>query len=102
MLAAALAATVCASSTQAQTGPTAAVQDGLTLDQALELAEANAPGVGAADAGVRAAEAQRRVASSLPVGVWPMPGISTRITRQDLSAGHSVSAASCASRADCL
>ena len=74
MLAAALAATVCASSTQAQTGPTAAVQDGLTLDQALELAEANAPGVGAADAGVRAAEAQRRVA-----GLRPNPSVNVEV-----------------------
>lgn len=62
IIAAALAATACASSAQAQTSPPAAAEDGLTLEQALDLAGANAPGIGAADAGVRAAEAQRRVA----------------------------------------
>lgn len=66
IIAAALAASVCASSTQAQTSPLATAEDGLTLEQALDLAGANAPGIGAADAGVRAAEAQRRVAGQRP------------------------------------
>lgn len=66
IIAAALAATACASSAQAQTSPPAAAEDGLTLEQALDLAGANAPGIGAADAGVRAAEAQRRVAGQRP------------------------------------
>ncbi len=74
ILAAALAATVCASSAHAQTNPPAGAQDGLTLDQALELAGANAPGVGAADAGVRAAEAQRRVA-----GLRPNPSVNVEV-----------------------
>ncbi|RYY38008.1 MAG: TolC family protein, partial [Sphingomonadales bacterium] len=66
IIAATLAATVCASSAQAQTSPPAIAQDGLTLDQALELAGANGPGIGASAAGVRAAEAQRRVAAQRP------------------------------------
>ena len=63
IIAATLAATVCASSAQAQTSPPATAGNGLTLDQALELAAANGPGIGASAAGVRAAEAQRRVAA---------------------------------------
>lgn len=66
IIAAALAASVCASSAQTQTSPPATAEDGLTLEQALDLAGANAPGIGAADAGVRAAEAQRRVAGQRP------------------------------------
>ena len=66
IIATALAATVCASLAQAQTSPPATAGDGLTLDQALELAGANGPGIGAAAAGVRAAEAQRRVAAQRP------------------------------------
>ncbi|MBB3911850.1 TolC family protein [Sphingomonas desiccabilis] len=66
IIAASLAASVCASSAQAQTSPPATAQDGLTLEQALDLAGANAPGIRAADAGVRAAEAQRRVAGQRP------------------------------------
>ena len=66
IIAATLAASVCASSAQAQTSPPATAQDGLTLEQALDLAGTNAPGIGAADAGVRAAEAQRRVAGQRP------------------------------------
>ena len=61
IIAAALAASVCAQSAQAQTSPPATAQDGLTLEQALDLAGANVPGLGAADAGLRAAEAQRRL-----------------------------------------
>lgn len=86
IIAAALAASVCASSAQAQTSPPSTAQDGLTLEQALDLAGANAPGLGAADAGVRAAEAQRRVAGQRPnpsvnvevenvVGTGPYSGI---------------------------
>lgn len=86
IIAATLAASVCASSAQAQTSPPATAQDGLTLEQALELAGANAPGIGAADAGVRTAEAQRRVAGQRPnpsvnvevenvVGTGPYSGI---------------------------
>lgn len=66
ILAATLAASVCAPGAQAQTSPPANSQERLTLEQALTLAGANAPGIGAADAGVRAADAQRRVAGRRP------------------------------------
>ena len=74
IIAATLAASVCATPAQAQTSPPATAQDGLTLEQALELAGANAPGIGAADAGVRAAEAQRRVA-----GLRPNPSVNVEV-----------------------
>lgn len=74
IIAATLAATVCASSAQAQTSPPPTAQDGLTLEQALDLAGANAPGMGAAGAGVRAAEAQRRVA-----GLRPNPSVNVEV-----------------------
>ncbi|KQN26028.1 transporter [Sphingomonas sp. Leaf33] len=66
ILAATLAASVCAPCAQAQTSLPMVSQEGLTLEQALTLAGSNAPGIGAADAGVRAAEAQRRVAGQRP------------------------------------
>lgn len=69
IIAAALAATACAAHAQAQIAPSVAVES-LSLEQALELAGADAPGVGAADAGMRAAEAQRRLA-----GLRPNPSI---------------------------
>jgi cobalt-zinc-cadmium efflux system outer membrane protein len=74
IIAAALAASVCASSAQAQTSPPSTAEDGLTLEQALDLAGANAPGIGAADAGVRAAEAQRRAA-----GLRPNPSVNLEV-----------------------
>lgn len=74
IIAAALAASVCASSAQAQTSPPSTAEDGLTLEQALDLAGANAPGIGAADAGVRAAEAQRRAA-----GLRPNPSVNVEV-----------------------
>lgn len=86
ILAATLAASVCVSGAQAQTSPPANLQEGLTLEQALTLAGANAPGIGAADAGVRAADSQRRVAGRRPnptlsaevenvVGTGPYSGV---------------------------
>lgn len=72
VIAAVMAAAACAQTAQAQTSPPSAQPQGetLTLDQALELAGATAPGVEAATAGVRAAEAQRRAA-----GLRPNPSI---------------------------
>ena len=73
VIAAVFAAAACAQSAQAQTSPPPAVQpqgETLTLDRALELAGATAPGIEAATAGVRAAEAQRRAA-----GLRPNPSI---------------------------
>jgi cobalt-zinc-cadmium efflux system outer membrane protein len=66
IIAATLAASACASSAQAQTSPPATAESALTLDQALELAGANGPGISASAAGIRAAEAQRRVAAQRP------------------------------------
>lgn len=84
IIAATLAATVCASSAQAQTPPPATAESGLTLEQALELAGANAPGIGAADAGVRAAEAQRRVA-----GLRPNPSVNVEVENALGTGGYS-------------
>lgn len=66
IFAASLAAAACAASAQAQTAPPAVAEAQLTLEQALQLAGSTAPGVDAADAGVRVAEAQRRVAGLRP------------------------------------
>ncbi len=65
-----LAAGACASSLQAQTGPTTATTPVLTLGQALDRAGASSPFQDAAAAGIRAVEAQRRVA-----GLRPNPSI---------------------------
>jgi cobalt-zinc-cadmium efflux system outer membrane protein len=70
IIAAALAAGACASSLQAQTSPPVVAEPVLTLAQALERAGAISPAQEAAAAGVRAAEAQRRVA-----GLRPNPSV---------------------------
>ena len=73
VIAAVLAAAACAQTAQAQTSPIVAAQplgEALTIEQALELAGATAPGLEAASAGVRAAEAERRAA-----GLRPNPSI---------------------------
>ena len=64
VIAAVLAATLCAQAAQAQTAPPGGER--LTLPQALELAGAGAPAVEGASAGLRAAQAQRRVAGLRP------------------------------------
>jgi cobalt-zinc-cadmium efflux system outer membrane protein len=66
IIAAVLAAGACASSLQAQTSPPGAAEPVLTLVQALERAGATSPAREAAAAGIRAAEAQRRVAALRP------------------------------------
>jgi len=63
--AAILAAALCAQTAQAQGGPVGPGEP-LTLARALELAGASAPTAEAAAAGIRAAEAQRRVAGLRP------------------------------------
>ena len=70
IIAAVLAACACAPSLQAQTDPTAASSPVLTLTKALDRAGASSPFQDAAAAGIRAAEAQRRVA-----GLRPNPSI---------------------------
>ena len=70
IIAAVLAAGACASSLQAQTDQTAALVPVLTLAEALDRAGASSPFQDAATAGIRAAEAQRRVA-----GLRPNPSI---------------------------
>lgn len=65
IIAAALAATLCAQAASAQSAPPAEAER-LTLPRALELAGAGAPAIEAAEAGVRAAAAQRRVAGLRP------------------------------------
>lgn len=64
--AAMLAAPLCALPAQAQTSPPSAGGDILTLDEALADAGVNTPLTQAAEAGVRAAEAGRRVAKLRP------------------------------------
>ncbi len=66
IIAAVLAAGACASSLQAQNDRTAAPVPVLTLAEALDRAGASSPYQDAAAAGIRAAEAQRRVASLRP------------------------------------
>jgi len=70
IIAAVLAAGACASSLQAQIDPTAKAAPALTLSEALDRAGASSPFQDAAAAGIRAAEAQRRVA-----GLRPNPSI---------------------------
>lgn len=65
IIAAVLAASVCAASLQAQT-TAASAEPILSLDAALETAGASSPAVDAAQSGIRAAEAQRTVASLRP------------------------------------
>ncbi len=66
LIAAVMAAGACASSLQAQTRPPALAEPVLTLAGALDRAGASSPFEEAAYAGVRAAEAQRRVAALRP------------------------------------
>jgi cobalt-zinc-cadmium efflux system outer membrane protein len=66
IIAAVMAAGACASSLQAQTSPPASAEPVLTLAAALARAGASSPFQDAASAGVRAAEAQRRVAALRP------------------------------------
>ena len=66
IIAAVLAAGACASSLQAQTDGTAASSPALTLAESLDRAGASSPFQDAAAAGIRAAEAQRRVAGLRP------------------------------------
>ncbi len=70
IIAAVLAAGACASSLQAQTDRIVAPAPVLTLAEALDRAGASSPYQDAAGAGIRAAEAQRRVA-----GLRPNPSI---------------------------
>lgn len=70
IIAAILAASACASALQAQTGQTAAAAPVLSLAEALERAGASSPFQDVAAAGIRTAEAQRRVA-----GLRPNPSI---------------------------
>ncbi len=70
IIAAVLAAGACASSLQAQIDPTAKAAPALTLSEALDRVGASSPFQDAAAAGIRAAEAQRRVA-----GLRPNPSI---------------------------
>ncbi len=70
IIAAVLAAGACASSLQAQTDQTAAPVPVLSLAEALDRAGASSPFQDAAAAGIRTAEAQRRVA-----GLRPNPSI---------------------------
>ncbi|AOF98673.1 outer membrane efflux family protein (plasmid) [Blastomonas sp. RAC04] len=85
IVAAMLAATFCASVAQAQTSPPSTFQianEPLTLDKAIELATGAAPGLEAASAGIRAAEAQRRVA-----GLRPNPSVAVE-TENILGSGQ--------------
>jgi len=66
IIVAVMAAGVCASSLQAQTRPPTLAEPVLTLAKALARAGASSPFQDAASAGVRAAEAQRRVAALRP------------------------------------
>lgn len=66
IIAAVMAAGVCASSLQAQTSPPASAEPVLTLAEALARAGASSPFQDAASASVRAADAQRRVAALRP------------------------------------
>jgi cobalt-zinc-cadmium efflux system outer membrane protein len=70
IIAAVMAAGICASSLQAQTSPPPSAEPVLTLAEALARAGASSPFQDVASAGVRAAEAQRRVA-----GLRPNPSI---------------------------
>ncbi|HEY0270052.1 MAG TPA: TolC family protein [Sphingomonas sp.] len=73
-IAAVAVATVCVATAQAQTFDTPSDGPVLTLARALELARPGAPGVDAADAGLRAAAAAQHVA-----GLRPNPTVSADI-----------------------
>ncbi len=66
ILAALLAATVCAGTAAAQTPPAITAEAPLTLEEALAAARAHAPGIDAAQAGIRATDAARTVAGLRP------------------------------------
>ena len=66
IIAAAMVAGACASSLQAQTSPPVSAEPVLTLAEALARSGASSPFQDAASAGIRAAEAQRRVATLRP------------------------------------
>jgi cobalt-zinc-cadmium efflux system outer membrane protein len=66
IIAAIVAAAACASPLQAQPGPSIRPEPVLTLEQAIERAGASSPSREVAEAGARAAEAQRRIASLRP------------------------------------
>lgn len=70
IVAAILAASVCAQPVQAQTAASSTTEPVLTLDDALAAAGATSPSVEASQSGIRAAEAQRTVA-----GLRPNPSI---------------------------
>lgn len=85
IIAAVLAVTSCAAMVQAQTFVQAPSGPVLTLAQALDLADANAPSMEAATAGVRAASAARQVAA-----LRPNPTISTDIENVGGSRAYNV------------
>ncbi len=66
ILAALLAATVCAGTAAAQTPPAITAEAPLTLEEALAAARTRAPGIEAAQAGIRATDAARTVAGLRP------------------------------------
>ena len=70
IIAAVLAAGVCASSLPAQTAPAQSDETGLTLEAALAAAGATSPAIAAAGAGIDGARAQRTVA-----GLRPNPAV---------------------------
>ncbi|MDO6415337.1 TolC family protein [Sphingomonas sp. BIUV-7] len=72
ILAAFLAASVCAPSLQAQSNPPSSAEPALTLDEAFMAAGATSPAIEAAKSGVTAAQAQRTVA-----GLRPNPSLDT-------------------------
>jgi cobalt-zinc-cadmium efflux system outer membrane protein len=87
VLAALLVMPLCAPAALAQPAATASAGEPLTLLRALELAGATSPNIEAASSGVRAAEAQRRVAGLRPnpelnvdaenvIGTGPYKGLS--------------------------
>lgn len=66
IFAAVLAASICASSLQAQTFLPTASAPALSLNEALQAAGANSPNIQAAQAGLKASEAQRAIARLRP------------------------------------
>ena len=96
LIAAALAATVCAQGAQAQNIPPVTMDETITLERALALAGATVPSVEASSAAMRAAEAQRRIAGLRPnpsinvetenvIGTGPYSGISSAETTVGMS-----------------
>ena len=83
MLAVSACASVAQAQAQTQSGSLTAGVGLLSIEQARELALASAPGIGAADAGVLAAEAGRRVA-----GLRPNPSIDVEVENVIGSGGY--------------